>query len=171
MTDNVISIEGQSGGTIFKAPADNDAARALWVFLVENLRPGFAVELSNSISELTRMSGSKLPPDLYAKVMGETRGQVQGYNLILIEKEGAEDMIFFNAPHNDLAAKSLWYFLVDNLQSGFVVDWYRALKIIDPFGKEKLQTATDPVLTWRSADKMPPDLYAKVMGGGKRPLT
>lgn len=72
MNDNVISIEGQSGKTIFKAPADNSAARALWVFLVENLRPGFDVELSNGVSELTQMSGNKLPPDLYAKVMGET---------------------------------------------------------------------------------------------------
>lgn len=72
MNDNVISIEGQSGGTIFKAPADNSAARALWMFLVENLRPGFDVELSNGVSELTQMSGGSLLPDMYAKVMGET---------------------------------------------------------------------------------------------------
>ena len=76
-SQNVITIEaagnGRAGGTIFRAPADNQAARALWVFLVENLQPGFIVELSNGAAELTRPSGQKLPPDLYAKVMGEKR--------------------------------------------------------------------------------------------------
>lgn len=73
-SQNVITIEpgpdnGRAGGTIFRAPADKQAARALWVFLVENLQPGFVVELSNGVSELTRPSGHKLPPDLYKKVM------------------------------------------------------------------------------------------------------
>jgi len=73
-SQNVITIEpamnGRTGGSIFRAPADNHAARQLWVFLVENLQPGFVVELSNGASELTRPSGAKLPPELYAKVMG-----------------------------------------------------------------------------------------------------
>lgn len=73
---NVISIEtidgnGRGGGTIFRAPADNRAARQLWVFLVENLKPGFVVELSilDGAAELFRPSGQKLPPELYKKVM------------------------------------------------------------------------------------------------------
>lgn len=70
---NVITIEpasnSRAGGTIFRAPADNQAARQLWDFLVENLQPGFVVELSNGTSELTWPSGQKLPPDLYAKIM------------------------------------------------------------------------------------------------------
>ncbi|MCA9872489.1 MAG: hypothetical protein KC441_02510 [Anaerolineales bacterium] len=73
-SQNVIKIEpegnGGAGGTIFRAPADNQAARTLWVFLVENLQPGFVVELSNGVSKLTRPSGQKLPPDLYTKVVG-----------------------------------------------------------------------------------------------------
>lgn len=73
-SQNVITIEpvnnGRAGGAIFRAPADNHAARTLWVFLVENLQTGFIVELSNGVSELTRPSGQKLPPELYTKVMG-----------------------------------------------------------------------------------------------------
>lgn len=73
-SQNVITIEPAAGneaagGTMFRAPADNRAARALWVFLAENIQPGFIVELSNGVSELTRLSGDKLPPDLYQKVM------------------------------------------------------------------------------------------------------
>jgi hypothetical protein len=58
-------------GTMFRAPADNQAARQLWVFLVENLQSGFVVELSSfgGAAELTRPSGAKLPPELYAAVM------------------------------------------------------------------------------------------------------
>lgn len=71
---NVITIEpegnGRADGTIFRAPADTRAARQLWVFLVENLQPGFVIELSDGVSDLTRPSGQKLPPDLYTKVMG-----------------------------------------------------------------------------------------------------
>ncbi|MCP4416176.1 MAG: hypothetical protein GY805_06120 [Chloroflexi bacterium] len=71
---NVITIEtrtdnGRGGGTIFRAPADNRAARQLWVFLVENLQHGFVVELSNGASKLTRPSGEKLPPEAYAEAM------------------------------------------------------------------------------------------------------
>ena len=80
---NVITIEpgsenGRSGGTMFRAPANSQAARSLWVFLVENLQHGFVVELSNGASELTRPSGDKLPPELYAKVMGIERRAEDG---------------------------------------------------------------------------------------------
>lgn len=73
-SQNVITIErkdGGAGGAIFRAPANNQAARQLWVFLVENLQPGFIVELSNGAAELTRPSGQKLPHDLYKLVMRE----------------------------------------------------------------------------------------------------
>ena len=62
-----------SGQITFPAPNNNAAARALWVFLVENIRPGFVVELSSfgGAAELTRLSGAPVPPELYARVMGE----------------------------------------------------------------------------------------------------
>lgn len=72
-SENVISIEktGKNGrsGIIFRASADNQAAREQWVFLVENLQPGFVVELTNGIADLTRPSGHPLPPELYRKVL------------------------------------------------------------------------------------------------------
>lgn len=61
--------------SIFQAPADKYAARQLWVFLVDNLRPGFIVELSTladdgqPAAELTRLSGHKVTPELYASLM------------------------------------------------------------------------------------------------------
>lgn len=73
-SQNVITIEPAGdnvapGGTMFRAPVDNRAARQLFVFLVENLKPGFVVELTNGVSELTRPSGKKLPAALYEKLM------------------------------------------------------------------------------------------------------
>lgn len=74
-SQHVISIEskeGDRGGVIFPAPADITLAKSLWVFLVENLQPGFVVELSSfdGAAELTRPSGQKLSPELYARVFG-----------------------------------------------------------------------------------------------------
>lgn len=69
LPDTEMTGAQHSGQIVFPAPNDNAAARALWVFLVENIRPGFVVELSNGVSELTRLSGDKLPPALYRKVM------------------------------------------------------------------------------------------------------
>jgi hypothetical protein len=81
-SQHVITIEPSpdntgAGGVMFRAPADNQAARQLWVFLVENLRPGFVVELSSydGAAELTRLSGAKLSPELYAAVMGGKGGR------------------------------------------------------------------------------------------------
>ena len=73
-SQNVITIEPAAGnetagGTMFRAPADNRAARSLWVFLVENLQPGFFVGLSSGVNELTQLSGGKLPPAQYQEVM------------------------------------------------------------------------------------------------------
>jgi hypothetical protein len=76
MSDNMIIIEPiEAGGdaVMFRAPADNQAARQLWIFLVENLRTGFVVELSSfgGAAELTRPSGAKLPAALYEKISGD----------------------------------------------------------------------------------------------------
>lgn len=73
-TQNIITIEpihsnGNVGSTLFGAPTDNQVAWQLWVFLVENLQPGFVVKLSNETSELTYQSGRKLPLDMYKGVM------------------------------------------------------------------------------------------------------
>ena len=73
-SQNVITIEptgedGRTGSIMFRAPADIRAARSVWVFLVENLQPGFMVELSTNSSELSQASGKPVPPELYAQVM------------------------------------------------------------------------------------------------------
>ena len=64
---------------MFPAPADKYAARSLWVFLVDNLQPGFTVHLAiqdragDAAAEIVRRSGHKVTPELYASLMdGET---------------------------------------------------------------------------------------------------
>lgn len=55
---------------MFPASANNAAATTLWVFMVENLTPGFFVVLSfDAFSELARPSGAALPAALYERVM------------------------------------------------------------------------------------------------------
>jgi hypothetical protein len=61
---------------MFRAPDDSHAARALWVFLVENLKPGHVVELSSGAAELTRPSGEKIPAPLYEKIMEKDYGVI-----------------------------------------------------------------------------------------------
>lgn len=44
--------------TMFKAPDDPHAARALWLFLAENLQPGFVLELASADGRaITQPSG------------------------------------------------------------------------------------------------------------------
>ena len=74
INQNVITIEPAPGNetagrTMFQAPADSRAAHQLWVFLIENLRPGFCVKLSSGQSALDAMTGGKLPPAQYREVM------------------------------------------------------------------------------------------------------
>jgi hypothetical protein len=59
----------------FKAPEDGFAARSLWVFLVENLREGYEIELEipGDSLQLSRTSGAPLPEELYRAIM---RGDV-----------------------------------------------------------------------------------------------
>lgn len=74
---NVITIKPAPGsdkpGTMFRAPADIGAAKSLWAWLVENIQPGFVVELFDGEEEVTRPSGEKLPAELYAGIMEGTR--------------------------------------------------------------------------------------------------
>lgn len=55
----------------FPVPADEYVARSLWVFLVDNLQPGFIVELGDGAPEITRASGMKVPTELYETLMGK----------------------------------------------------------------------------------------------------
>lgn len=57
--------------TTFIAPSNSYAARQLWVFLVENLRPGLEVTLSLKHVRLRRDSGQKVPAGLYRRVMDD----------------------------------------------------------------------------------------------------
>lgn len=72
MSSKVITIFDEGGSrprTMFPAPADKYAARSLWVFLVDNLQPGFVVQLGDEASEITRPSGRKVPIELYESLM------------------------------------------------------------------------------------------------------
>jgi hypothetical protein len=70
-SQNVISIDTAVGDNaiMFRAAADDTAAFALWVFLVENIRPGFFIELvlgtkGDLPARMVRgRSGEKLPDD------------------------------------------------------------------------------------------------------------
>lgn len=74
---NVITIVPAGGDvagkTVFHAPANSQAARALWVFLIENLQAGFTVELSDGVHRLRRPSGEPLPADVYSDLMEPKR--------------------------------------------------------------------------------------------------
>lgn len=78
MSNTVISIFDESGThphMMFPTPKDKYMARSLWVFLVDNLKPGFVVTLSinddknETVSELVRPSGQKVPIELYESLM------------------------------------------------------------------------------------------------------
>ena len=68
-----ITIFDDDGAPVqmFRAPSDKYAARSLWVFLVDNLRPGFTVQLSaaDDAAEITRRSGQKVTAELYRSLM------------------------------------------------------------------------------------------------------
>lgn len=76
-TGVIIIREDGKSQTVFPAPRDSRPARSLWVFLVENLRPGLEVELIHSNQRLVRDSGKKLSIELYRRVMdGSGREEV-----------------------------------------------------------------------------------------------
>lgn len=62
------SVTGHSQ-VIFRAPEDPYVARTLWVYLVENLKPGWLVGLHDPSGMLARHSGDRVPPKIYAAVM------------------------------------------------------------------------------------------------------
>lgn len=68
---NVITIADLDGNpeTVFRGPGDGAAARALWVYLVENLRSGLLVELDIGTEALQFPSGEKIPTDMYSIFM------------------------------------------------------------------------------------------------------
>ncbi|MFW5941918.1 MAG: hypothetical protein ACOC9V_06125 [Chloroflexota bacterium] len=55
--------------SMFPAPENRFVARSLWVFLVENLRPGLVVDLRNGPSVISRETGAKVPIELYKTLM------------------------------------------------------------------------------------------------------
>jgi hypothetical protein len=77
---NRINIHDHTGARNipeFTAPQDGLAARAVWVFLVETLPEGYAVELEilEEGIELARQTGSPLPEEVYKRLMrGESLG-------------------------------------------------------------------------------------------------
>ena len=69
-TKRTIIIETDEGTKmILPAPGDKFFARQFWVFLVENLQPGFTVILQSGPAELTRRSSTNVTIDLYRSLM------------------------------------------------------------------------------------------------------
>lgn len=67
-----ITIEkGDKWEIVFNAPDDKYVAYELWIFLVENLQPGFVVTIGSGPSANSRGSGSKVPIELYRQLMEE----------------------------------------------------------------------------------------------------
>jgi len=72
MGHNVITISDAETGnqeTVFAAPDNRMLARALWVYLVDNLRQGLIVNLDIETQQLEWPSGEKIPPDIYKTFM------------------------------------------------------------------------------------------------------
>ena len=69
LTITIYDEDGKTPRLMFPAPGEKYIARSLWVFLVDNLRPGFVVELGNEYSEITRPSGQRVPIELYESLM------------------------------------------------------------------------------------------------------
>lgn len=86
---HTITITGADSAVAFAAPADRHAARALWVFLVENLQGGLLVELTSQDqeTELAGQSGLPLPTAVYTAVMGEGDATGRGATGDGIERE------------------------------------------------------------------------------------
>lgn len=71
---NAITIMGETGQpeAMFQAPTDRTVAANLWVYLVENLRPGLTVELSlPELGILTNETAVKIPVERYTAIMNQ----------------------------------------------------------------------------------------------------
>lgn len=71
MDRQIAIVKDGSPVQVFRAPDDKFAARSLWVFLVDHLRPGFVVELrsASGAAEIVRPSGRQVPGSLYRSLM------------------------------------------------------------------------------------------------------
>ena len=75
MKRTITIFEDDQSVMVFPAPDDKYMARSLWVFLVDNLRPGFIVHLSidegsgEVMPEIARPSGQQVPTALRRKLM------------------------------------------------------------------------------------------------------
>ncbi|MCP4428257.1 MAG: hypothetical protein GY803_27525 [Chloroflexi bacterium] len=70
-TITISTLEDDQPVIAFPAPKDKYVARGLWCWLVNNVQPGFYIELGNELSEIVRVSGHKVTPELYKKLMDE----------------------------------------------------------------------------------------------------
>lgn len=73
MKHQIVVYRGVLPVTTFKAPDDSYTARNLWIFLVENLRPGYRVALLNGQfpNGMIKASGHEFTQKEYARFMGE----------------------------------------------------------------------------------------------------
>jgi hypothetical protein len=69
---NSIAISEETGQLItsFRAPQNSYAARAVFVALAQNLRPGLVIELSGRGGEVTLPTGVPIDTNLYERIMG-----------------------------------------------------------------------------------------------------
>lgn len=65
----VTILEDEHPVAMFPAPPDSHAARSLWIFLVESLRPGLEVALTHGGIRLRYHTGNKIPIELYEHIM------------------------------------------------------------------------------------------------------
>ena len=68
-------LENDRAVAMFLAPPDSHAARTLWIFLVENLRPGLEVTLAIGGIRLRHASGQKVPIEVYSRIMDGPTGR------------------------------------------------------------------------------------------------
>lgn len=70
---NFISIKpttGDSDGVMFRVADDRHVSRQLWIFMIENIRPGFVVTLQvMGGGELSQASGNKVGAVEYRRLM------------------------------------------------------------------------------------------------------
>jgi hypothetical protein len=69
---NTIAISEETGQLItsFRAPQNSYAARAVFIALAENLRPGLIIELSGRGGAASLPTGVPVDTDLYERIMG-----------------------------------------------------------------------------------------------------
>ena len=75
-TTGIITIlQEHHAVAMFPAPPDRHTACELWVFLVENLRPGLEVTLATEDIRLRHATGQEVPIELYSRIMDGPTGR------------------------------------------------------------------------------------------------